>query len=182
MPVIAEPEIDSSQSLDGVTGFLLLMSEGLIGALESAHGPEQANQVSRLMLAVYAHNNLFPSFVFLGSRCSLHLQTGNLFHIFSPTFLTMISSYYYFYCCTSQGLFFLSVRVVIAVFFFSFILFPFPSISSSPSSTFSSPTTQSFSDSPFPLLSIAGNRCHGSSRVGPAEQSGGSGSVGGGAR
>lgn len=52
MPVIAEPEIDSSQSLDDVTGFLLLMSEGLISALESAHGPEQANQVSRLMMAV----------------------------------------------------------------------------------------------------------------------------------
>lgn len=44
-PVIAEPEIHGSQSLDGVTGFLLLMSEGLINALESAHGPEQANQV-----------------------------------------------------------------------------------------------------------------------------------------
>lgn len=43
-PVIAEPEIHGSQSLDNVTGFLLLMSEGLINALESAHGPEQANQ------------------------------------------------------------------------------------------------------------------------------------------
>ncbi|XP_056136680.1 TGF-beta-activated kinase 1 and MAP3K7-binding protein 1 [Lampris incognitus] len=43
-PIIAEPEIHGSQSLEGVTGFLLLMSEGLINALESAHGPEQANQ------------------------------------------------------------------------------------------------------------------------------------------
>lgn len=45
-PIIAEPEIHGSQSLDNVSGFLLLMSEGLINALESAHGPEQANQVS----------------------------------------------------------------------------------------------------------------------------------------
>lgn len=45
-PVIAEPEIHGSHSLDGVTGFLLLMSEGLINALESARGPEQVNQVS----------------------------------------------------------------------------------------------------------------------------------------
>lgn len=45
-PIIAEPEIHGGQSLDGVTGFLLLMSEGLIKALEAAHGPEQVNQVS----------------------------------------------------------------------------------------------------------------------------------------
>lgn len=32
------------------------------------------------------------------------------------------------------------------------------------------------------LLSIVGNRCHGSSRAGPADQSGGGGSVGGGPR
>ena len=44
-PVISEPEIHGVQSLENVTGFLLLMSEGLINALESAHGPEQANQV-----------------------------------------------------------------------------------------------------------------------------------------
>ncbi|XP_029013875.1 TGF-beta-activated kinase 1 and MAP3K7-binding protein 1 isoform X2 [Betta splendens] len=50
-PVIAEPEIDSSQTLEGVTGFLLLMSEGLISALESAHGPEQANQEIVAMVA-----------------------------------------------------------------------------------------------------------------------------------
>uniref|UniRef100_A0A667WUZ4 TGF-beta-activated kinase 1 and MAP3K7-binding protein 1 n=1 Tax=Myripristis murdjan TaxID=586833 RepID=A0A667WUZ4_9TELE len=50
-PVIAEPEIHGSQSLDGVTGFLLLMSEGLINALESAHGPEQANQEMVAMVA-----------------------------------------------------------------------------------------------------------------------------------
>ncbi|KAF5905052.1 TGF-beta-activated kinase 1 and MAP3K7-binding protein 1, partial [Clarias magur] len=43
-PIIAEPELHGGQSLDGVTGFLLLMSEGLIKALEAAHGPEQANQ------------------------------------------------------------------------------------------------------------------------------------------
>ncbi|XP_058258856.1 TGF-beta-activated kinase 1 and MAP3K7-binding protein 1 isoform X2 [Hemibagrus wyckioides] len=43
-PIVAEPEIHGGQSLDGVTGFLLLMSEGLIKALEAAHGPEQANQ------------------------------------------------------------------------------------------------------------------------------------------
>uniref|UniRef100_A0A8C6TGB4 TGF-beta activated kinase 1/MAP3K7 binding protein 1 n=1 Tax=Neogobius melanostomus TaxID=47308 RepID=A0A8C6TGB4_9GOBI len=42
-PVIAEPEVHS-QSLDRVSGFLLLMSEGLISALENAHGSEQANQ------------------------------------------------------------------------------------------------------------------------------------------
>lgn len=47
-PVIPEPEIHGSHSLDNVTGFLLLMSEGLINALESAHGPEQANQVSKV--------------------------------------------------------------------------------------------------------------------------------------
>ncbi|XP_034388644.1 TGF-beta-activated kinase 1 and MAP3K7-binding protein 1 isoform X1 [Cyclopterus lumpus] len=50
-PVIAEPEIHGSQCLDGVTGFLLLMSEGLINALESAHGPEQANQEIVAMVA-----------------------------------------------------------------------------------------------------------------------------------
>ncbi|XP_070773978.1 TGF-beta-activated kinase 1 and MAP3K7-binding protein 1 isoform X2 [Enoplosus armatus] len=50
-PVIAEPEIHGSQSLDSVTGFLLLMSEGLINALESAHGPEQANQDIVAMVA-----------------------------------------------------------------------------------------------------------------------------------
>ncbi|KAM4611798.1 TGF-beta-activated kinase 1 and MAP3K7-binding protein 1 isoform 1-T1 [Polymixia lowei] len=50
-PIIAEPEIHGSQSLDGVTGFLLLMSEGLINALESAHGPEQANQEMVAMVA-----------------------------------------------------------------------------------------------------------------------------------
>ncbi|KAG9340366.1 hypothetical protein JZ751_021479 [Albula glossodonta] len=42
-PIIEEPEIHA-QSLEGVSGFLLLMSEGLIKALEAAHGPEQANQ------------------------------------------------------------------------------------------------------------------------------------------
>uniref|UniRef100_A0A672ZE03 TGF-beta activated kinase 1/MAP3K7 binding protein 1 n=2 Tax=Sphaeramia orbicularis TaxID=375764 RepID=A0A672ZE03_9TELE len=50
-PIIAEPEIQGSYSLDGVTGFLLLMSEGLISALESAHGPEQANQEVVAMVA-----------------------------------------------------------------------------------------------------------------------------------
>ncbi|XP_042284679.1 TGF-beta-activated kinase 1 and MAP3K7-binding protein 1 isoform X1 [Thunnus maccoyii] len=50
-PVIAEPEIHGSLSLDSVTGFLLLMSEGLINALESAHGPEQANQEIVAMVA-----------------------------------------------------------------------------------------------------------------------------------
>ncbi|XP_026158615.1 TGF-beta-activated kinase 1 and MAP3K7-binding protein 1 isoform X3 [Mastacembelus armatus] len=50
-PIIAEPEIHRSLSLDGVTGFLLLMSEGLINALESAHGPEQANQEIVAMVA-----------------------------------------------------------------------------------------------------------------------------------
>lgn len=44
-PIIAEPEIHGGQALDGVTGLLLLMSEGLIKALEAAHGPEQVNQV-----------------------------------------------------------------------------------------------------------------------------------------
>ncbi|KAF7217801.1 TGF-beta-activated kinase 1 and MAP3K7-binding protein 1 isoform X1 [Nothobranchius furzeri] len=50
-PIIAEPEIHGSQSLEGVTGFLLLMSEGLINALESAHGPEQVNQEIVAMVA-----------------------------------------------------------------------------------------------------------------------------------
>ncbi|KAM6940055.1 TGF-beta-activated kinase 1 and MAP3K7-binding protein 1 isoform 2-T2 [Xenentodon cancila] len=50
-PIIAEPEIHGSHSLDGVTGFLLLMSEGLINALESAHGPEQVNQEIVAMVA-----------------------------------------------------------------------------------------------------------------------------------
>lgn len=47
-PIIAEPEIHGGHSLDGVTGFLVLMSEGLYKALEAAHGPGQANQVSLL--------------------------------------------------------------------------------------------------------------------------------------
>ncbi|XP_040003075.1 TGF-beta-activated kinase 1 and MAP3K7-binding protein 1 isoform X4 [Xiphias gladius] len=50
-PIIAEPEIHGSQSLDSVTGFLLLMSEGIINALESAHGPDQANQEIVAMVA-----------------------------------------------------------------------------------------------------------------------------------
>ncbi|XP_053275459.1 TGF-beta-activated kinase 1 and MAP3K7-binding protein 1 isoform X3 [Pleuronectes platessa] len=50
-PIIAEPEIPVSQSLDSVTGFLLLLSEGLINALESAHGTEQANQEIVAMVA-----------------------------------------------------------------------------------------------------------------------------------
>ncbi|XP_058496466.1 TGF-beta-activated kinase 1 and MAP3K7-binding protein 1 isoform X1 [Solea solea] len=50
-PIIAEPEIHGSHSLDSVSGFLLLMSEGLINALESAHGPEQANQEIVAMVA-----------------------------------------------------------------------------------------------------------------------------------
>ncbi|XP_076147688.1 TGF-beta-activated kinase 1 and MAP3K7-binding protein 1 [Alosa pseudoharengus] len=50
-PIIAEAEIHGGQSLEGVTGFLLLMSEGLIKALESAHGPEQANQEMVAMVA-----------------------------------------------------------------------------------------------------------------------------------
>uniref|UniRef100_A0A3B4B8D7 TGF-beta-activated kinase 1 and MAP3K7-binding protein 1 n=1 Tax=Periophthalmus magnuspinnatus TaxID=409849 RepID=A0A3B4B8D7_9GOBI len=49
-PIIAEPEIHS-QSLERVSGFLLLMSEGLISALESAHGSEQANQEMVAMVA-----------------------------------------------------------------------------------------------------------------------------------
>ncbi|XP_050969503.1 TGF-beta-activated kinase 1 and MAP3K7-binding protein 1 [Labeo rohita] len=50
-PIISEPEIQGGQSLEGVTGFLLLMSEGLIKALESAHGPEQVNQEIVAMVA-----------------------------------------------------------------------------------------------------------------------------------
>ncbi|KAM6972247.1 TGF-beta-activated kinase 1 and MAP3K7-binding protein 1 [Aplochiton taeniatus] len=50
-PIIAEPEIQGGQSLEGVTGFILLMSEGLIKALESAHGSEQANQEMVAMVA-----------------------------------------------------------------------------------------------------------------------------------
>ncbi|KAM3624380.1 uncharacterized protein V6R79_022717 [Siganus canaliculatus] len=50
-PIIAEPEIHGSQPLDSVTGFLLLMSEGLINALECAHGPEQVNQDIVAMVA-----------------------------------------------------------------------------------------------------------------------------------
>uniref|UniRef100_A0A9J8C5E4 TGF-beta-activated kinase 1 and MAP3K7-binding protein 1 n=1 Tax=Cyprinus carpio carpio TaxID=630221 RepID=A0A9J8C5E4_CYPCA len=50
-PIISEPEIHGGQSLEGVTGFLLLMSEGLIKALESAHGPEQVNQEIVAMVA-----------------------------------------------------------------------------------------------------------------------------------
>lgn len=63
-PVVAEPEIHGGQSLEGVTGFLLLMSEGLINALESAHGPEQANQVSRFILISYFHLIYPHSFLF----------------------------------------------------------------------------------------------------------------------
>ncbi|XP_028829327.1 TGF-beta-activated kinase 1 and MAP3K7-binding protein 1 isoform X1 [Denticeps clupeoides] len=50
-PIIAEPEIHGGQSLDSVTGFLLLMSEGLIKALEAAHGTEQVNQEIVAMVA-----------------------------------------------------------------------------------------------------------------------------------
>ncbi|XP_023189035.1 TGF-beta-activated kinase 1 and MAP3K7-binding protein 1 isoform X3 [Xiphophorus maculatus] len=50
-PIISEPEIHGSHPLDGVTGFLLLMSEGLINGLESAHGPEQVNQEIVAMVA-----------------------------------------------------------------------------------------------------------------------------------
>ncbi|OCT83111.1 TGF-beta-activated kinase 1 and MAP3K7-binding protein 1 [Xenopus laevis] len=50
-PITAEPEIHGCQPLDGVTGFLVLMSEGLYKALESAHGPGQANQEIAAMIA-----------------------------------------------------------------------------------------------------------------------------------
>ncbi|XP_077308449.1 TGF-beta-activated kinase 1 and MAP3K7-binding protein 1 isoform X2 [Lithobates pipiens] len=50
-PVTAEPEIHGCQPLDGVTGFLVLMSEGLYKALEAAHGPGQANQEIAAMIA-----------------------------------------------------------------------------------------------------------------------------------
>nr|XP_020665801.1 TGF-beta-activated kinase 1 and MAP3K7-binding protein 1 isoform X3 [Pogona vitticeps] len=50
-PIIAEPEIHRGLSLDGVTGFLVLMSEGLYRALEAAHGPGQANQEIAAMIA-----------------------------------------------------------------------------------------------------------------------------------
>ncbi|XP_061840212.1 TGF-beta-activated kinase 1 and MAP3K7-binding protein 1 isoform X1 [Nerophis lumbriciformis] len=50
-PIITEPEIHGSQSLDNVMGFLLLMSEGLIDALESAHGPEHVNKEIVAMVA-----------------------------------------------------------------------------------------------------------------------------------
>ncbi|KAK1886494.1 TGF-beta-activated kinase 1 and MAP3K7-binding protein 1, partial [Dissostichus eleginoides] len=56
-PVISEPEIHGVQSLENVTGFLLLMSEGLINALESAHGPEQANQIVAMVAAELALQN-----------------------------------------------------------------------------------------------------------------------------
>lgn len=49
-PIIAEPEIHGAQPLDGVTGFLVLMSEGLYKALEAAHGPGQANQEIAAMI------------------------------------------------------------------------------------------------------------------------------------
>ncbi|XP_016060779.1 PREDICTED: TGF-beta-activated kinase 1 and MAP3K7-binding protein 1 isoform X1 [Miniopterus natalensis] len=49
-PIIAEPEIHCAQPLDGVTGFLVLMSEGLYKALEAAHGPGQANQEIAAMI------------------------------------------------------------------------------------------------------------------------------------
>ncbi|XP_042200942.1 TGF-beta-activated kinase 1 and MAP3K7-binding protein 1 [Callorhinchus milii] len=51
MPIIAEPEIHGGQKLDGVTGFLMLMSDGLYKALESAHGQGQANQEIAAMVA-----------------------------------------------------------------------------------------------------------------------------------
>nr|XP_033785376.1 TGF-beta-activated kinase 1 and MAP3K7-binding protein 1 isoform X2 [Geotrypetes seraphini] len=50
-PIIAEPEIHGVQPLDGVIGFLVLMSEGLYKALECAHGPGQANQEIAAMIA-----------------------------------------------------------------------------------------------------------------------------------
>ncbi|XP_053158813.1 LOW QUALITY PROTEIN: TGF-beta-activated kinase 1 and MAP3K7-binding protein 1-like [Hemicordylus capensis] len=50
-PIIAEPEIHGGHPLDGVTGFLVLMSEGLYKALEAAHGPGQANQEMAAMIA-----------------------------------------------------------------------------------------------------------------------------------
>ncbi|NXJ87982.1 TAB1 protein, partial [Corythaixoides concolor] len=50
-PIIAEPEIHGGHLLDGVTGFLVLMSEGLYKALEAAHGPGQANQEIAAMIA-----------------------------------------------------------------------------------------------------------------------------------
>uniref|UniRef100_A0ABI7YHE0 PPM-type phosphatase domain-containing protein n=1 Tax=Felis catus TaxID=9685 RepID=A0ABI7YHE0_FELCA len=49
-PIIAEPEIHGAQPLEGVTGFLVLMSEGLYKALEAAHGPGQANQEIAAMI------------------------------------------------------------------------------------------------------------------------------------
>lgn len=50
-PITAEPEIHGCQPLDGVMGFLVLMSEGLYKALDAAHGPGQANQEIAAMIA-----------------------------------------------------------------------------------------------------------------------------------
>ncbi|XP_018425398.1 PREDICTED: TGF-beta-activated kinase 1 and MAP3K7-binding protein 1, partial [Nanorana parkeri] len=50
-PIMAEPEIHGCQPVDGVTGFLVLMSEGLYKSLEAAHGPGQANQEIAAMIA-----------------------------------------------------------------------------------------------------------------------------------
>ncbi|XP_068108213.1 TGF-beta-activated kinase 1 and MAP3K7-binding protein 1 [Hyperolius riggenbachi] len=50
-PITAEPEIHGCQALDGITGFLVLMSEGLYKALEAAHGPGQSNQEIAAMIA-----------------------------------------------------------------------------------------------------------------------------------
>lgn len=50
-PITAEPEVHGGHPLDGVTGFLVLMSEGLYKALECAHGPGQANQEIAAMIA-----------------------------------------------------------------------------------------------------------------------------------
>ncbi|GCB81108.1 hypothetical protein scyTo_0021331, partial [Scyliorhinus torazame] len=50
-PIIAEPEIHGGHSLEGLTGFLVLMTDGLYKALEAAHGPGQANQEIAAMVA-----------------------------------------------------------------------------------------------------------------------------------
>uniref|UniRef100_G3U9I2 TGF-beta-activated kinase 1 and MAP3K7-binding protein 1 n=1 Tax=Loxodonta africana TaxID=9785 RepID=G3U9I2_LOXAF len=49
-PIIAEPEVHGGQPLDGVTGFLVLMSEGLYKALEAAHGPGQPTREIAAMI------------------------------------------------------------------------------------------------------------------------------------
>lgn len=125
-PIIPEPEIHGSHSLEGVTGFLLLMSEGLINALESAHGPEQVNQVrsrsdqfSFSPLVLRSHRKCLASLVFFNYFLCIFFISVT----FSPFSSSSLSISITFFCCFSFAFLTILFELFTAAYIPSHILF-----------------------------------------------------------